>query len=193
MAAAQLSFNAWTSRQRGSLDSAAAELQDWGFKPAKMVVFDHTDPGFTGSVVGWPSRELIIVPQSWLEQLSPAKLAAALSRRVVAIESGQRTRGLLVAFGWTVIGFSLASLLPGGGVRSAAQLITTFCGFTCRSFLGLLILPTVSRQASYAIDRQVFQRRVPEVMLLETLAADRNQDDEPERPAAIEMISHPVS
>lgn len=135
----------------------------------------------------------MIVPKLWLQQLSPAMLAATLARRIVAIESGLRTRGLLVAFAWTVLGFYLASLLPGGGVRSVAQLVTTFCGFTCWSFLGLLILPTVSRQAAYAIDEQVLRRGVPDSLLLEALSEiDRNQDDEPQRPAAIETIFHPV-
>ena len=95
--------------------------------------------------------------------------------------------------GWVLIGFVAAAHLPGAGGCTVAELVATCCGFTCWSFLGLLILPTVSRQAAYTIDRQVLelglsQEALGDVMLvLNTLQAE-----ESERPAWIEAIFHPV-
>ncbi len=158
-----------------------------------MIVLEHEDPGFTGGVVGLPGQETIVIPHGWLEGLSPQQLATAVARRLLAIDSGGRSRGLAVALAWVVVGFSVSALLPGAGTQSVAQLVTTCCGFTCWTFLGLLVLPTVSRQASYAIDRRVIQLGVAESLLDSTLSTlDRVQDDEPRRPAFIEAIFHPV-
>ena len=60
-------------------------------------------------------------------------------------------------------------------------------------FAGLLILPTVSRMASYTIDRRVVEQGVPAELLGSTLQKlDQLQDDEPERAAWIERVFHPV-
>jgi len=59
--------------------------------------------------------------------------------------------------------------------------------------LGLLVLPTVSRQATYGIDRNVIRRGVPSELLVAMLRKlDQLQDDEPSRPTVIETIFHPV-
>ncbi len=61
------------------------------------------------------------------------------------------------------------------------------------TFIGILVLPTLSRQASYAIDRNVIRRGVPKELLMAMLKSlDRLQDDEPTRPTIIETIFHPV-
>lgn len=158
-----------------------------------LVVVDHTDAGFTGGVVGLPHRETLLIPRKWLNTLSAEQLGVAIARRIEAVRSGSRTRGLVVALAWILTGFTIAALLPGAGVRSVAGLVTTCCGFTCWTFLGLLILPTVSRRGSYGVDEQVLQRGISRENLDSTLAAlDRLQDDEPQRPALIEAIFHPV-
>ncbi len=43
----------------------------WGMKPLPAVVVAHTDPGFTGGVVGLPYFETLVLPGSWVDQLSP--------------------------------------------------------------------------------------------------------------------------
>ncbi len=175
------------------LESVQQQLKQWGLKNVNLVVADHADPGFTGGVVGFPGREQVVIPRKWLQVLSETQLAVVVARRSQAIASGSRRRGIVVAFAWILVGFLFASLLPGGGVQSVAQLVTTFCGFTCWTFLGLLVLPTISRRASYAIDWQVTQQGVPVEMLRNTLSSlDPLQDDEPQRPALIETIFHPV-
>lgn len=169
------------------------QLSEWGLPTVKLVIVDHLDPGFTGGVIGLPGRETLIIPRSWIETLSAEQAAVAVARRVEAIRSGSRSLGLLVAVGWILSGFGLASLLPGAGVQSVAQLVTTCCGFTLWMFLGLLTLPSVSRWATYQLDNRVIQRGISGQLLHSTVAAlDCLQDDESQRPALIETIFHPV-
>ncbi len=170
-----------------------AQLRELGLDPPEMAFVDHSDAGFTGGVIGLPGLETILIPRHWAATLTAPQLAAAVCRRVEAVKSGSRTRGLMLAFGWTLVGFSLATILPGAGVKSVAELVTTCCGFTLWTFLGLLLLPSVSRFASYAIDDRIQRRGVSQQLLHETLAAiDQLQDDEPHRPALVETIFHPV-
>ncbi|TWU62160.1 hypothetical protein V7x_38890 [Crateriforma conspicua] len=94
---------------------------------------------------------------------------------------------------WVVVGFALSTLLPAAGVTSVAGLTMTCLGFTLWTFLGLLTLPTLSRQASYAIDGMVLQSGASPQVLQQTVKAfDVLQDDEPRRSALIETIFHPV-
>jgi hypothetical protein len=137
--------------------------------------------------------EWIVVPSSSPAKLSPEQLAITIARRLEAIESGSRTRGVLLAFAWVLVGFVLSAMLPGAGVTSVGELAMTCCGFTLWSFLGLLTLPTLSRQAAYAIDRKVIDQGASQESLFRAVQTlDRLQDDEPKRPALIEAIFHPV-
>jgi hypothetical protein len=175
------------------VDLAMKQLDHWGQTPLASIVVEHMDPGFTGGVVGLPRFESLILPRAWVETLSNDQLAAAIARRVEAIHSGGRTRGVWLAIGWVTFGFLIASFLPGAGVTSVAELVSTCLGFTGWSFIGLLVLPTISRQSSRAIDRKVIERGVPAESLMGMLKTlDRLQDDEPARPSLVETIFHPV-
>jgi hypothetical protein len=161
--------------------------------PVRIVFAEHTDPGFTGGVVGLPSCESIVLPRSWDQLLSPEQLSVAIARRLESINSGSRTRGLVFALAWVCVGFLSASFLPGAGVTSVAEVVTTCLGFTCWTFLGLLTLPTLSRQAAYAIDHRIVRLYGSAEPLLATLRKlERVQDYEPTRPSIIETIFHPV-
>ncbi|MEL6898364.1 MAG: hypothetical protein AAFP90_19885 [Planctomycetota bacterium] len=110
-----------------------------------------------------------------------------------AIQSGSRTRGLVLALAWVIAGFVLSTMLPGAGVTSVAGLAMTCLSFTLRTFLGLLISPTLSRRASHAIDGQVLQSGAsPKVFQQTVKTIVTLQGDEPQRPDLIEMIFHPV-
>jgi hypothetical protein len=186
-------------RGRDSSDCNAAVSQalkrasDWGLESRPILVLEHDDTGFTGGVVGLPGRETVVVPALSVNHLLPEQLAVTIARRLEAIQSGSRTRGMMVAFAWVITGFVISALLPGAGVTSVGELAMTCMGFTIWTFLGLLTLPTLSRQASYAIDRRVMEQGASAETLHETLGTlDRLQDDEPKRSALIETIFHPV-
>ncbi|TWU32012.1 hypothetical protein [Novipirellula artificiosorum] len=165
----------------------------WGLEKLPVTVVQSSDPGFTGGVVGLPRFESIMVPKDFVDLLTLEQLALVLARRLVAVDSGSRTRGISLALIWIVCGFSLATLLPGASVASVSGLATTCLGFTIWTFLGLLTLPTVSRQASYAIDGEILRRSAETKAFTETIRSlDAFQDDEPSRRTLIETIFHPV-
>ena len=133
-------------------------VQSWNiFVPETMIV-KHRDIGFTGGIIGVGNAAKIVIPEAWLKVMNKQQLATAIARRAVAINSGSYARGLKLALAWNVIGFIGCTLLPNAGLSSVAELVTTFCGFTLWSFLGLLILPTVSRNASLRIDEILCQQ-----------------------------------
>ena len=102
-------------------------------------------------------------------------------------------KGVVLAVAWNTFGFLLASLLPGAGVTTVAQLLTTALGFTLWTFLGLLLLPTASRRATVAADAAFVQDEATQVGLSEAVhTLDGLQDDEPERSPGLESIFHPV-
>ncbi|MGB7345294.1 MAG: hypothetical protein WBD20_13855 [Pirellulaceae bacterium] len=181
------------NQMKTAVVAAVDQAKQWGWKPSPIVVVDHNDLGFTGGIVGLPGMERIILPTNLLTELSTEQLAIAIARRLEAIQSGSRTRGVMLAFAWVMTGFVLSAILPGAGVTCVSELAMTCCGFTLWSFLGLLTLPTLSRQASYAIDGRLVKRGAKQEAFYETLRTlDRMQDDEPKRPAVIETIFHPV-
>ena len=175
------------------LQAVEETLKSWGLPQRPIKVIRNTDVGFTGGICGLPTMEKIVIPYSWLEQLSPSQLAVAIARRAIAIQSGSRNLGLILASLWILFGFALSASLPGAGVETVAELIATCCWFTLWTFFGLLILPTVSRTATYRIDKLALDHGVPKSLLTSTLTAlDRLQDDEPQRPTTVETIFHPV-
>ena len=175
------------------IEQAQSIVSKWGWKSRRVTVLDHHDTGFTGGIVGLPGMETVVLPASTLTKLSPEQLAIVVARRLEAIQSGSRTRSLLLALVWVIVGFALSTLLPGASVSSVAGLTMTCLGFNLWTFLGLLTLPTLSRQASYAIDGKVLQSGAsPEVFQQTVKTLDMLQDDEPLRSALIETIFHPV-
>lgn len=189
----RLTIDGAQSRPSRQLAMLRQKLEQLRVVARPVEVLSHSDPGFTGGVVGLPGKETIIIPRSWFNHLSTDQLAIAVTRRIIAIESNSRSKGMLLALIWILIGFTLSTLLPGAGVKSIAQLVTTCSGFTLWTFFGLLILPSVSRLASYSIDSKLIERGVPLHLLESTLTTlDRLQDDEPERSKLVETIFHPL-
>ncbi|MEL6107655.1 MAG: hypothetical protein AAFU85_16635 [Planctomycetota bacterium] len=175
------------------VEQAQSIVSNLGWKPRPITTLGHHDTGFTGGIVGLPGMETVVLPAATITKLSPDQLAIVIARRLEAIQSGSRTRGLLLALIWVIAGFALSTMVPGAGVTSVAGLTMTCLGFTLWTFFGLLTLPTLSRQASYAIDGKVLQSGAsPEVFQRTVKTLDTLQDDEPRRSALIETIFHPV-
>ncbi len=176
-----------------AVEAALRQTSQWGWKPLPIVVLKHDDAGFTGGVAGLPGMEKMVVPSKALHSLTSDQLAVMFARRLEAVHGGSRTRGMVIAFAWVVTGFLLSGMLPGAGVTTVGELAMTCLGFTLWTFFGLLTLPTLSRQASYAIDRKVIQQGASAQTLHASVTTlDRLQDDEPSRSALIETIFHPV-
>ena len=174
------------------LENAIAMIQAWRICTPRIVVVEHSDQGFTGGLIGLGKGSKIVIPQGWLA-FDTEQLATVIARRAWAINSGSYTRGLIVAICWNLAGFLICLFLPEAGLTSVAGLVTTLCGFTLWSFAGLLVLPTVSRNASLKIDEELIGRGLPFDLISNTASSmDQRQDNEPERPQLIELIFHPV-
>lgn len=181
-----------TESSSEKLLDAIGLIQSWEIFVPKTVVVEHKDIGFTGGIVGIGKQAQIVIPKAWLS-FTREQLATSIARRAVAINSGSYTRGLILAFAWNAGGFLLCSVLPGAGLTTVAGLVTLVCGFTLWSFVGLLTLPTVSRNASLRIDQELLHQGMPADLISDTaFTMDQLQDGEPERSRMIETIFHPV-
>lgn len=181
-----------SSAVNAKLMDAISLIQSWEIFVPRTVVVDHEDVGFTGGIIGLGKNTQIVIPHRWLA-FSTEHLATAIARRAIAINSGSYRRGLAIALVWNVVGFLICTYLPNAGLDSVASLVTTVCGFTLWSFLGLLLLPTVSRNASLTVDRLLVQQGTPVRLISDTaFQMDQLQDGEYERPFWIETIFHPV-
>lgn len=180
------------SAESQKLQDSIEMIQDWKTFVPRTLIVEHEDVGFTGGIIGVGQGAQIIIPKAWLS-FEREQLATAIARRAVAINSGSYTRGLISAFLWNAGGFLLCSLTPGGELTTVAGLMTTVCAFTLWSFLGLLVLPSVSRNASLKIDQQLVKRGIPpEFIQSAAFSMDHLQDGEPQRARMIETIFHPV-
>ena len=162
-----------------------------GIAPKSVRVVAGDDPAFVGGWLGSSAQQLWL-PAHWVDELGDEPLSVVLSRRAAVRASGLRRRGVLVAMAWNTAGFVIASSLPRADLVTAAGFVMTICWFTLWSFLGVLVLPSVSRPAVFAAD--AVAARVHDVTLLATTIAqlDGWQDDEPERGERVETIFHPV-
>lgn len=157
------------------------------------VVVETHDPGFVGGFTGLPGMVKLVLPADWIRVLTPAELDIQLQRRMALLSTGTRMRGVLVALGWNLLGLTAAIYLTGVAVDSAASIVSVSLCFTIWSFLGLLLLPTVSRRGVYEADRRVLLNGVSRQDLEGLIRKlDQLQEGEPARPSGVEAIFHPV-
>lgn len=193
LAAVLLAVQEPLARLVGGLRRADIELTGENGEDLRdeVVVLESDDPGFTGGFSGWTGR--LVLPARWARALAPDELRLLVERRRAIRSSGAWHLGLALAVAWNTLGFALASTLPGAGVASLPQLVTTALGFTVWTFLGLLLLPTPSRRATAAADAQVAPHEPARTQLLEVVRfLDSLQDDEPERSPGVESVFHPI-
>lgn len=146
------------------------------------------DRGFTGGITGL--GRTIAVPPAWQQALGPG-LQVEISRRR-SLTGASYWLGIVVALVWTIGGIAIAMALPGGGAGDMSALIATGAWFTLWSFIGLLVLPSVSRPAVHAADAAAAAEWPADQVEPVISALDALQDDEPERPPAVEAIFHPI-
>lgn len=169
------------------------QLTSWAAALPRIRVVESVDAGFSGGIAGIPSAETVVIPAHWLQQLSSSAVATQLLRRQALIQSGARLRGVLAAITWNLSGFALASRMPDSGFESLAAFVTLALWFNMWSFVGLLLLPSLSRPSVLAADAAALAGGVPVETLAQTAkAVDQMQDDEASRPKWVERIFHPI-
>jgi len=159
-----------------------------------IVYAKNHDEGFTGGVAGAFKPTGLIIPMKWCELLNPAELAFASRRRLIAIETGSWRRGRAAAIGFTLTGVAIAGFLAGQDrLGTVAGTIDLSFWFTLWSFIGLLSLPTLSRQSVIAIDQLACVDGISSnVMRSTTRRLNELQDGEGQRPGLVEAIFHPI-
>ena len=178
-----------------SLREAPPEIQEAaraaGIAPTSVRVSDGADPAFVGGWLGSAAQQLWL-PARWVRELSAEQLAIVLTRRAAVRGLGLRRRGVLVAIAWNTTGFALGSAMPRADLMTAAGFVTTLCWFTLWSFVGVLVLPSVSRPAVFSADAAARQSHDAQLMGTTITQLDGWQDDEPERGERVETVFHPV-
>ena len=149
------------------------------------------EPSFVGGWTGIGAARLW-VPSAWVHALTPEQLRVALARRAGVRSLGLRRRGVLVAVAWNTLGFVLATQLPRADLVSSAGFVTLMAYFTLWTFVGLLVLPSISRPAVVAADR--WARRTLDQHAVESAIRqlDAWQDDEEARDPRVETVFHPI-
>jgi hypothetical protein len=178
----------WTPRAASPALVQAA--QEAGLEPSRIREVDVDDPAAVGGWIGW-GRSLW-VPASWVAGMSSTALTAQLVRRRIARETGLRLRGLLGAMAWNMIG--VAALVFAAALEPIvpSNVVLFMSGMTLWSFIGVLLLPTPSRRAVFAIDRDAARSVGADHVMTAVRFIDAQQDDEIERPRGIETVFHPV-
>jgi len=111
------------------------------------------DPSFTGGTVGLGGYAKILLPESWKLKLTGAQMHTLIQRRLWEVKNNLPARSLFFVLLWNLTGCRVGSVfleLPGRLPESA--LVLQFCWMTLWGFLGLLLLPTLSRSAVFAAD-----------------------------------------
>ncbi len=170
------------------------QVTDWGISCGPIVFRRSPTTGFTGSIVGLIKPQ-IILPVHWRTLLSNEEIAALAARRSITLSTGSRRLGLIFAIAWTLLAFIAGNWFAGTierGPQTAIDLLHVTAATTLWNFLGLLLLPSVSRFASRRLDGMAVGS-VPNLVLQAAQEkVDRVQDNEVRRPKGIEFIFHPV-
>lgn len=158
-----------------------------------IAVIASSDIGFTGGIEGVFRARRQLVPQRWIDTVSPDLLSLAMRRRREATTSGHWLRGRVVSLAFIWIGLAIAGTQVGSLAGTSGGVLTFAAVFTLWSFIGLLFLPTLSRRASIAVDQRLVRGGVDPADLSALAAAlDAMQDGEPSRPKWIERVFHPI-
>lgn len=162
--------------------------------PSTVVFASSNDVGFTGGVLGVLRPGRIVLPSLWKTSLRPDQLSYARLRREIAGSSGAWHRGRVAAMVFTLAGIGLSAVAVGPGrVGTAGGTVEFGLWFTLWSFVGLLTLPTLSRRGVAELDARVRDASIPDALATSTARElDAHQDGEPDRPALIEAIFHPI-
>ena len=151
------------------------------------------DTAFSGSTVGVPGAEKILIPTSWINELGTEGIEALLRRRQSIIKKGRRNRGVMVSLVWIISSLILSAIMvgvPDGSTTSTLNLI--FCS-TILHFIGLLVLPTPTRNMTYTIDQDM-KVTLENSAIFESWINNfsRLTDGEESRSPWIERIFHPL-
>ena len=144
------------------------------------------DDAFTGGVVGFPGMQSVIFATG----RGPRVRAIDERRRRHLQKMGLANAGIVIAVTFNLIGFLLISTVTNSS--SVAGLVEMVLWFTIWSFLGLLILPSLSRPAVYTADYVLYAKGMARDEFVSYVQGDPSQAGEETRSSWVERIFHPV-
>jgi hypothetical protein len=176
------------------LRSTAPSLRDAadraGLDGVDVREVDVDDLAAVGGWIGLANT--LWVPSRWLHDMPTPALIAQLVRRRITRSSGLRLRGVIGAISWNTIGVAWFALGAQVVPIIPSNVVLFMSGMTLWSFLGVLLLPTPSRRAVFAVDRDAARAIGGDDVMAAIRIIDAQQDDELERPRGVETIFHPV-
>lgn len=175
----------------GEVSESASATEESRVLPISEL--SSQEPSFSGGIVGWPGLDRLVMAADWRRQLEPGLYELVVGRRIAAVELGLRRRGVLIAGIWNLLGVFGAAYFTGMTGTTLAELIDFACISTLWSFVGLLILPSLSRSAVAEIDRQILSMGYSREELGKLARVTSEwQDGETRRPEVVETIFHPL-
>ncbi|MEP6668944.1 MAG: hypothetical protein ABJF10_07325 [Chthoniobacter sp.] len=133
---------------------AGASISKISREGRKNLTAAVSDSAFTGGIVGIGHRAQSLWPARWLEGLSQSEFAVESCRREWQLTNGLNHRALVALLGWNLFGASLGTFAFALAHRTPAEaLFGHVCWMTLWAFVGLLVLPALSRGAVFAADR----------------------------------------
>lgn len=146
-----------------------------------------------GGIFGVPGRERIVVPESLHARVGEEGIATVIARRIAILQSGARRNGVLIAWLFNAVGLFISLLLIDPENVGVSFIVQLSALMTCWNFIGLLLLPSLSRQGVFLGDRLAMQNGVPKETLIHTFRTlDTTQGDEPSRENWNQAIFHPT-
>lgn len=147
------------------------------------------DPSFVGGIVGLPWRDRTILSAAWDDETVRVQLV----RREALRHSGARRLGVVTAALFDLLGLAIVLFATPASATSVSGIATLSLWMTLWSFLGLLVLPSLSRRAVIAADRAAVSSGIDPGDLTRVLRRlDAEQEDEPGRSRLVETVFHPV-
>jgi hypothetical protein len=146
-----------------------------------------SDTRFSGGLSGLPWREEIVLPAHWLDAPGASGWRLHKERHRLLRRSGARAAGALLGIGFNAAG--LCWLLP----ATTGRVVDLACAMTLWSFLGLLVLPSLSRPGVHYADTLTVRCSENLADTIAWLAYLENlQEEDAERPVWVERIFHPI-
>lgn len=176
----QLEKQEWLSRLMGLPIHPVAE------PAAPYAMAEAEDPRFSGGISGLPGCERVVVPAHWWHSFSSDWLLQHVQRRHYLIRSGARNAGLMLAVFFNA--GVLLLVLP----WCLGDPVALSCWFTLGSFVGLLVLPSLSRSGVESADAFMAQLRPPEEVAGWLSQLELLQEEDSRRSLWVERIFHPI-
>jgi len=146
------------------------------------------DDAFTGGIGGLPGwqKPIYVTGRGQRLRMMDERRRHHLQKMALPVA------GVIIAIAFNLIGIIIAVEFVRHPLQSVAGLAEMILWFTLWSFVGLLVLPSMSRPAVYAGDYALYAKGLTFDEFATYLRSDPSQAGEESRGAWVERIFHPV-